>query len=75
MLLSSLPLDHNDRRGWLGCAGEKLIDGRLKLFVTTCLARLLREECDLFQKARYAGLPVEGERDKHVPRECERVRE
>ena len=65
-MLATLPLHDNDHREWLVSVADQLTDGRLKLFVTACLARLLHNEQDFFRRASYIALAVEGERQNHV---------
>ena len=65
-MLATLPLHYDDRREWLVSVADQLTDGRLKLFVTACLARLVRKEQEFFRHASYVGLAVEGDRENHV---------
>ena len=48
-----------------GVTGD-LTEGRLKLFVTACLARLTRNEQFFFRRASYVGLRVVGDREDNV---------
>jgi (1->4)-alpha-D-glucan 1-alpha-D-glucosylmutase len=66
-LLSDLPLEiQQARKAWLEDAVKTLDDGRLKLYVTACLARFRRAYSDFFTRAEYIPLESAGRQHEHI---------
>ena len=66
-LLSKLPVGAGSRRKeWLSDAIRTLQDGRLKLYITACIARFRRANEHFFREAGYIPLEPTGERRNHI---------